>query len=225
MARASTIRDFQAVGFIHGSAVDDLKFKETKVFANGQSRTNAAVLELIRLDKVRHNQDAVVRPGRKKLKPPRWSRSLVRSSSSTTNRLHRRTPQHRIPVREGRGRFMRYPVGFMIDMEPFVCTGNASTTTRWSSTATSAWDRTFHPRVTGHCEGHFCSAATDDQGVGPRVCIINFNCILRTLELDAKSVSDAYGKVFAKAPMVGFSTYGEEYIGHINQTATMLVLK
>jgi hypothetical protein len=55
--------------------------------------------------------------------------------------------------------------------------------------------------------------------------IINFNCILRTLELDAKGESDAYGQVFAKVPMVGFSTYGEEYIGHMNQTATMLVLK
>ena len=55
--------------------------------------------------------------------------------------------------------------------------------------------------------------------------IINFNCILRTLELDAKKESEAYGKVFANVPMIGFSTYGEEYIGHINQTATMLVLK
>ncbi len=55
--------------------------------------------------------------------------------------------------------------------------------------------------------------------------IINFNCILRTLELDAKGEADAYGKAFSNVPMVGFSTYGEGYIGHINQTATMLVLK
>ena len=49
--------------------------------------------------------------------------------------------------------------------------------------------------------------------------------LLRTLELDAKGESDAYGKVFAKVPMVGFSTYGEEYIGHINQTATMVLFR
>ena len=37
--------------WIGGSAGDDLKFKETKVFAKGQSHTNAAVLAIIRLDK------------------------------------------------------------------------------------------------------------------------------------------------------------------------------
>jgi len=53
--------------------------------------------------------------------------------------------------------------------------------------------------------------------------IINFNCILRTLELDAKGQADGYGKLFSDIPTVGFSTYGEEFIGHINQTATMLL--
>ncbi|MGD0659818.1 MAG: FIST C-terminal domain-containing protein [Syntrophorhabdales bacterium] len=55
--------------------------------------------------------------------------------------------------------------------------------------------------------------------------LINFNCILRTLELERDNLTDAYGKVFADVPKIGFSTYGEEYLGHINQTATMLVLR
>ena len=55
--------------------------------------------------------------------------------------------------------------------------------------------------------------------------IVNFNCILRTLELGQKGLCEEYGKLFADVPTVGFSTYGEEYIGHINQTATMLVFK
>jgi len=54
--------------------------------------------------------------------------------------------------------------------------------------------------------------------------IINFHCILRTLDLESHGLLDAYGRLFADIPTVGFSTYGEEYIGHINQTATMLVL-
>jgi len=53
--------------------------------------------------------------------------------------------------------------------------------------------------------------------------IINFNCILRTLELEQKGLTTAYGQLFRTIPTIGFSTYGEEFIGHINQTATMLV--
>jgi len=55
--------------------------------------------------------------------------------------------------------------------------------------------------------------------------IININCILRTLELDQKQLTDEYGKLFADYPTIGFSSYGEQFIGHINQTATMLVFK
>ena len=55
--------------------------------------------------------------------------------------------------------------------------------------------------------------------------ILNFNCILRTRELQSTEQSCAYGELFTDVPTVGFSTYGEEYLGHINQTATMLLLR
>ena len=55
--------------------------------------------------------------------------------------------------------------------------------------------------------------------------IINFHCILRTLELELKDQTGDYGKIFTNIPTIGFSTYGEEYLGHINQTSTMLVFK
>ena len=55
--------------------------------------------------------------------------------------------------------------------------------------------------------------------------IINFHCILRTLELEKKNIVKQYGEIFSDIPTIGFSTYGEEYIGHINQTSTMLVFK
>jgi hypothetical protein len=54
--------------------------------------------------------------------------------------------------------------------------------------------------------------------------IINFNCILRTLEMREKGVTEQYGNLFNRVQTVGFSTYGEQFIGHLNQTATMLVL-
>jgi hypothetical protein len=53
--------------------------------------------------------------------------------------------------------------------------------------------------------------------------IINFHCILRTLELESKNRTNDYARIFADIPTIGFSTYGEAFLGHINQTSTMLV--
>jgi hypothetical protein len=49
-------------------------------------------------------------------------------------------------------------------------------------------------------------------------------CILRTLQLRQEKRCEQYGEIFAGIPMAGFSTYGEAYLGHLNQTSTMLVL-
>ncbi len=52
--------------------------------------------------------------------------------------------------------------------------------------------------------------------------LINFHCILRTLELEQSGRVDDYARVFEDTPTIGFSTYGEQYLGHVNQTSTML---
>jgi hypothetical protein len=64
-----------------------------------------------------------------------------------------------------------------------------------------------------------------EQELGSISGIININCILRTLELEQKNLAGDYEKIFSNIPTVGLSSYGEQYIGHINQTATMLVFK
>ena len=59
--------------------------------------------------------------------------------------------------------------------------------------------------------------------VGPAVGIVNFHCIFGTLGLEGQGQCQTYAARFEKAPTIGFSTYGESYIGHINQSFTMLV--
>lgn len=55
--------------------------------------------------------------------------------------------------------------------------------------------------------------------------LIDFQCILRTLQLRDEQRCDQYGAIFKGIPTIGFSTYGEAYLGHINQTSTMLVFR
>ncbi len=55
--------------------------------------------------------------------------------------------------------------------------------------------------------------------------LIDFHCILRTLELREEKRCDQYGAIFSGIPAIGFSTYGEEYLGHINQTSTILLFR
>lgn len=50
-----------------------------------------------------------------------------------------------------------------------------------------------------------------------------FNCILRRLELDAKDTSEAFVTALGGIPSAGFHTYGESWLGHINQTLTGVV--
>ena len=57
---------------------------------------------------------------------------------------------------------------------------------------------------------------------GEVAALLNFHCILRTLELENRGQTGAYGEIFTGVPTVGFSTYGEALIGHINQTSTMV---
>ncbi|HCC07916.1 MAG TPA: hypothetical protein DEP72_07175 [Clostridiales bacterium] len=55
--------------------------------------------------------------------------------------------------------------------------------------------------------------------------IFEFICILRTLELVNSGKEQEYAKLFEGSNKIGFSTYGEEFLGHMNQTSTMLILR
>jgi hypothetical protein len=54
---------------------------------------------------------------------------------------------------------------------------------------------------------------------------VMFNCILRRLEIDAKQAQQPFVDAVAAlgAPSAGFHTYGESWLGHMNQTLTAIV--
>lgn len=55
--------------------------------------------------------------------------------------------------------------------------------------------------------------------------ILCFQCIHRILELERRNLVNEYADIFKDVPTIGFSAYGEQFIGHMNHTAAMLVFK
>ena len=53
--------------------------------------------------------------------------------------------------------------------------------------------------------------------------VINVNCLFRDLQVRANHQCERFGALFKDFPCIGFSSYGEIYIGVANQTATMVV--
>jgi hypothetical protein len=223
------IGDLTNVMFVGASAGDDGRFKITHVFANGKAHTNAALLVLMKpgvgFDFLK--TQSFDNTGKKLVatRVNEKSREVVEFDGKPAVQAYAEALG--VPPIDVTKSFMSNPVGLMMEDEPYVR----------SPQQIRDGKIVFYCNVMQGME--LCILQTRDivqdterdlkakiSAMGGRVeGIINFNCILRTQELEAKGQTDAYGKVFSDIPTIGFSTYGEEYIGHINQTSTMILFK
>ena len=222
------IGDLTNITFIGGSAGDDLKFKQTHVFANGKAYSNSALLVLF---KVGVPFDIIKTQSFKPLGKTLTATKVNEARREVIEFNNRPAVQEYasalgIEVEKAPDYFMTNPVGLMIGDDPYVR----------SPQQVEGDSMIFYCNILEDMELTLLQSeniidetkkALDDKEkeFGRFSGLINFNCILRTLELKAKQQTDAYGKLFSEVPTVGFSTYGEEFVGHINQTATMLVFK
>ena len=214
--------------FVGGSAGDDLAFQRTHVFAGGKALTDAALLVLMRVERG-------------------FSILKTQSFSSTGRRLTAtRVDEARRVVLEFDGQpavrayaaalgvepaalpaqFAAHPLGVMAGDEPFVRSPQqilGEAVKFYCGIAEGAELEILE--ATDIVEETRRALERKTRMLGGISGLVNFNCILRTLELDRKGQDQAYGRLFSDVPTVGFSTYGEAYLGHINQTATMLVLR
>lgn len=218
------IGDFTNIPFVGGSAGDDLKFESTSVFIGETAQTDSAALVLIEcacpFEIVKTQSFKILPQTLVATKVDQAKRQVLEFDHKPAVKAYAEALN--IDAKDVSARFMTNPVGLVIDGEAFVRSPQ---------------------RVDGESMIFFCSiiegmelsllestdivadTAAAIARVKEPIAIINFNCILRTLELKQKDQCPAYGEVFAKIPTVGFSTYGEEYLGHVNQTAALLVFR
>ncbi|HEX2780430.1 MAG TPA: FIST N-terminal domain-containing protein, partial [Gemmatimonadaceae bacterium] len=215
--------------FVGGSAGDDLAFKQTHIFCNGERSSDGVVLMLLDM--------AVPFTFAKtcSFEPTRHRFTITRADEAnrTVYELNGRPAQQvyaeavgTTPDKLGSEIFMSHPVGMMLDGDPWI---------RSPYQLTEDGGLKFFCRITEGSEVHLMNS-TDLVGetrqamaraakeVGGRAGgALAFNCILRRLELDATNAHEGFLKAFGGIPTLGFHTYGESYLGHVNQTCTALV--
>lgn len=223
------IGDLTDLTFIGGSAGDDLGFAKTFVFADGKAYSNAAVLAILRLGKgfdVLKTQSFKVLD--KKLMVTRANekcREVIEFDGLPAAEAYAKALG--VSVDDAGNSFMTYPVGLMVGDEPFVRSPQQVKDDKAMVFYCSILDGMEVSLLESTDIIADTKAALDKKikELGDVSGIINFHCILRTLELEKKGQTEQYGEIFSSVPAIGFSTYGEEYIGHINQTSTMLFIK
>ena len=215
--------------FVGGSAGDDLKFKNTHLFKDGSAYTHASVLVLL---KPKNGYEILktqsFKPSGKSLivtKTVEEERRVVEFNGKPATMAYAELLD--CAEEELASNFFHSPLGMMMsDTEPFVR----------SPRVVEEDDVLFYCSIKEGQEldvlksTDIVKETTDAlsskvQESGTPAAIINFNCILRKLELIDKNQDEEYGNLFKDIPTIGFHTYGESYIGHINQTATMLLFK
>jgi len=213
------------VSFIGGSAGDDLQFKQTHVFSNGRALTNAAVLVLLEPVKgfkiVKTQSFSVKQTVLEATDVIESSREVISFNGKPARIAYAEALG--VPPGEADKKFMSNPLGLLVRGEPYVrspqqfCGDNLR----------------FYCQIKKGMKLNVLQSddivdgtkkALDTAAQKKYSALINFHCILRTLELESKKQTDAYGQLFNQIPSIGFSTYGEQLVGHINQTSTMLLL-
>jgi len=222
------IGDRTNVIFVGGSAGDDLKFKQTYIFANGKQYSNAAVIALLKpaCEYSIIKTESFVSTGKtlKVTKANEATREIIEFNNKPATSAYSEVLG--VSVQDLKEHFFLNPLGLMAGDEPFVRSPRVIENTSIHFYCSMVEGMELHllksTDIIADTQKALHTKKTELGGISG---IINFNCILRTLELKEKNLTTEYGKLFAGVPTIGFSTYGECYLGHINQTATMLVFK
>jgi hypothetical protein len=222
------IGDLTNVSFVGGSAGDDQEFRKTYIYANGETYTDAAVLSLIRtttpFDILKTQSFEVASKKAVVTKADEANRKVMEINHKPATQAYAELLE--VSEKEVAGTFFQNPIGLVFQDHIFVR----------SPQRAEGNDIYFYCSIKEGMElqllnsGDIVRYTREDlsnkvEQMGGVSAIVNFNCILRTLELKARDQTEAYGDIFKSIPTVGFSTYGESYIGHINQTATMLLFR
>ena len=215
------------VPFVGGSAGDDLAFRRTFVFVNFRPHTAASAVALLEPTR----QYGILKTQSFRVRDDIFEVTDVDEATRTVRSFNGRPAAKEfadrvgLPIDKLAENFRKYAVGFVTpEGEPYVR----------SAQRVLDGGLVFYCQLKLGTRLNLLEAedivlqtrrdlAAKIESMGGCQAILEFQCILRTLELDSQKQSGEYAKLFASIPTAAFSTYGESYVGHLNQTSTMLL--
>ena len=224
MARITALTN---VPFIGGSAGDDLVFRRTFVYANFRPHTDAsalALLEPVRRYEILKTQSFAVLDKTLEV-------TEVDEPTRTVHSFNGRPAAQEfaallgVPVSELPDNFRKFAVGLVTrEGEPYVR----------SPQRVQGESLVFYCQLKQGMRLNLLQAQDIVQktrhdltsklaSLGSCEAIVEFQCINRTQELESQHQSQVYAELFKSIPTIGLATYGESYIGHLNQTSTLLL--
>lgn len=215
--------------FIGGSAGDDLKFNKTWVFCEDKCYSDAAVLALLKL-RVPYT---IAKTQSFSMRDDRLLATKVDKAERTVFEFNDRPAVEAYaaalgltPDKLDRDAMTSHPIGLAVGDEPYVRSpqqildDGASIKFYCQVEEGSELRLLDNTDIPGRTE-QAVNEAEEDLGRSIGAMLV-FNCILRHLELESRGIVDEFVRSLGGRTYAGFSTYGEQYIGHINQTATIL---
>lgn len=223
------IGDLTNVFFVGGSASDNLTFTHTYVYANGKAYEDAAVVALLKMK----SEFAFIKTQSVDKTDKVFTVTKANTAKRELNELNNRPAAEFLsdlfnePVDKLEEAFFDKPVGLSIGDDIYIRSlktvePDGSVTTFCS--VEQGLDLTLL-NIKDMVADTAKVLKEKEQELGSISGIINFNCLFRTLQLYNENAIEGFCKDFEEYPTIGFSTYGEIFLGHMNQTATMLVFK
>jgi hypothetical protein len=218
--------------FVGGSAGDYLKFSKTHVCANGKEYSDAAVLIML---KINNNAEfSIIKTQSFEVLDNILIANKVNEATREVIEFNNRPAIFAYAdavgaasIEDAPNYFMTNPVGLLVgENDVFVRSPQRLIGTNmlfYCNILEGMEVRLLEP--TDIIEDTKKAIADKISEFGKIDGIINFQCIERTLILEKKNLEKQYGEIFCDIPTIGLSTYGEQFIGHMNQTSAMLVFR
>lgn len=214
---------------VGASAGDDLKFASTTVSLNGEICSDAAVLAILEM-KVPFEvvKTTCYKPTEIALeitKADKENRIVYEFNGRNAVEVYKEAVGS--DTLDG-GIFMKNPVGIVVEDEAFI---RSPQQVLEGETGIKFYCQIEEGSIVNLCRAtdmvkdNLVMVSSVKDALGSVSGGLIFNCILRYLQIEAEGIGTDMIKTFQGMPIVGFNTYGEELITHINQTVTALFIK